>query len=441
MTVCSTKLTAALPRSPRVEVSFDDGRLTQDAGLLLLQRVDAKHGLTAALAEVLHEWRDPRLVTHTIEEMVRSRVFALAQGYEDCNDFAELRDDPMFKACNGRGADGLALPSQPSLSRFEHRALRVQDLEKVQRVLVDHLLRRWRRDGVPASVVLDLDSTDDPTHGQQEFALFNGHYGTHCYQHLFIFTADGDLLWTKLTSGTGNVRSSARDGLAKVVMQLREAFPDIKVTIRADNGFAGPELYDWCEDNGVDYVVNCGTHRSWCEKTSDLMQRAEALYDACPQETTAFVYGDLQHKASTWRTERRIVAKAQRTPLGPDQRFVVTSLQLAPHEVYSFYAGRGQMENWIKDIKLDVRSGRTSTTKFFSNELRLWLAAIAYQLIHELRRVAPTSLRTARIATIRLRLLRVAARVCKSARRLWVRLSNFLPSRDDWIATATTLFA
>ena len=430
-----------MPLSRRVEVTFDDELLSQDAGLLLLQRADARHGLTSALAGLLHEWRDPRFVTHTMEELVRSRVYAIAQGYEDCSDFGELRDDPLFKACNGRGANGAALASQPSLSRFEHRALRVEDLEQVQQVLPNHLLRRWHREGAPKSIVLDLDSTDDPTHGQQQFTMFNGHYGTHCYQQVYVFTADGDLLWVKLLSGTANVRASARDGLAKVVAALREEFPKLAITVRADNGFAGPELYDWCEDYRVDYVVNCGTQRSWCDWTSHLMARAESLHAAGSPEGSAFVYGDFAHRASSWRGERRIVAKAQRTPLGSDQRFVVTSLDAPAHEVYAFYAGRGQMENWIKDFKLDVRSGRTSTTKFFSNEMRLWLHAVAYQLLHELRRVAPEPLRNARLATIRLKLLRVAARVRCTARRLWVRLSAFLPSRDDWIRTAQALLA
>jgi hypothetical protein len=430
-----------MPLTRRVEVTFDDERLSQDAGMLLLQRADAKHGLTAALADTLHEWRDPRFVTHTIEELVRSRVFAIAQGYEDCSDFGDLREDPLFKACNGRGANGAALASQPSLSRFEHRAMRVEDLERVQGVLVGHAIRGWQRTGAPTSLVLDLDSTDDPTHGQQQFSLFNGHYGTHCYQQIYIFTAEGDLLWAKLLSGTGNVRASARDGLSKVVAALRAAFPQLAITVRADNGFAGPELYDWCEDNRVDYVVNCGTQRTWCDRTANLMARAEALYAAGSPELSTYVYGEFAHQASTWRSERRIVAKAQRTPVGGDHRFVVTSLNLAAHEVYDFYAGRGQMENWIKDIKLDVRSGRTSTTKFFSNELRVWLHAIAYQLLHEVRRVAPAPLRTARLSTVRLRLLRVAARVRCTARRLWVRLSAFLPSRDDWVVTAQALLA
>jgi hypothetical protein len=215
----------------------------------------------------------------------------------------------------------------------------------------------------------------------------------------------------------------------------------LALTLRADNGFACPELYDWCEDSRVDYVVNCGTHRSDCEKTSALMERAERLYEAGQPEQSAYAYGEFPHRASTWRSERRIVAKAQRTPLGSDQRFVVTSLSLPAHEVYDFYAGRGQMENRIEELKLDVGSGRTSTTAFFSNELRLLLHAIAYQLVHELRRIAPEPLQRATIGRIRLTLLRVAARVKLSARRLWVRLSVHLPSRDDWIAIARVLLA
>jgi len=308
-------------------VTFDDERLSQDAGPLLLQRADARHGLTAVLSGALHEWRDPRFVSHTIEGPVRRRVYVIAQGYEDCNDLGELRDDPLFKACNERGANSA------SLARSEHRALRVEDLEPVQKVLPRRLLRRWRREDAPKSIVLDLDSTDEPAHGRQQFTMFNGYYGTHCYQQVYVFTADGDLPRVKLLGGTANVRASARDGLAKVVALLREEFPKRAITVRADNGLAGPELYDRCEDNRVGYVVICGTQRTWCERTSHQMMRAESLHAAGSPEGSAFVCGDFAHQASSWRCERHIVAKAKRTPLGSDQRFVVASLDAPAHEV------------------------------------------------------------------------------------------------------------
>lgn len=439
MTECSTQVGFSFPHSPRIRVSFDDGRLTSDAGVLLVRQADQQTGLTAALAGALHEWRNPLLAEHSLHDLVRERVFAIAQGYEDCNDARELRDDPLFKACSDRGADGSALASQPTLSRFEHQSLTDENMKEARLVLVRHLVSRWKRTGAPRRLVLDLDSTDDPTHGQQPFAFFNGYYDTHCYQQLFIYTADGDLLWAKLVSGTANTRLWGLEGLKEVASELRAAFPRLRLTIRADNGFACPDLYDWCEDHGLDYAVNCGTHKVFCDRTAELVKRAETLFSAGGETAPVQVFGEFKHQADSWRQERRVVAKAARTLVGPDQRFIATSLKGAPDQVYGFYGGRGQMENWIKDTKLDVASDRLSCTTFLANELRLLLYAVAYQMLHEIRRVAPEHLRHARLSTLRLRLLRVAGHLKHSARRLCIRISEYFPARDDWLATAAAL--
>jgi len=440
MTDCSTQTTFSFPLSRRIDVSFDAGRLTQDAGLLLLRKLDGRCGLTKAFADTLHEWRDPRFVQHTLHDQVRERVFAIAQGYEDCNDAASLRDDPLFKACADRGADGDALASQPTLSRFEQRAAGFSELEAARGVLVQHFIERCRREGTqPRRLVLDLDSTDDPTHGQQEFATFNGYYDTYCYQQVHLFTGDGDLLFSKLLTGTANVRTWGLEGVKMVVAALRAAFPGVRILLRADNGFATPDLYDWCEDHCVDYIINGGTHAPWCERTSDLVRRAEELFAATDGVAPVQVFGEFEHQAQSWRQPRRVVAKAQRTPIGPDQRFVVTNLRDAAHAVYALYCGRGQMENWIRDLKLDVDADRLSCHRFTANELRMHLHALAYQLLHELRRIVPERLRHVRLDTLRLRLLRVAALVRLSARRLWVRISEHFPGRDDWLATARAI--
>lgn len=440
MTDCSTQLGFSFPRSSRISVTFDEGHLTQDGGLLLLRQVDGRHHLTRRLAGTLREWRDVRFTSHSLHDLVRERVFAIAQGYEDCNDVAELRFDPLFLACCDRGAKGRPLASQPSLSRFERRSLTEEVDDQARSTFVDHFIARCRAEGrVPQRIVLDLDSTDDPTHGQQPLAFFNGHYGRRCYQQVYLFTSDGDLLWAKLASGTGNVRVDGLDAVRAVVGALRKAFPRINLILRADNGFATPALYDWCEDNRVRYVVNCGTHSTLCQRTSHLVRRAEAIFEEADKCAPVQVFGDFEYQAKSWRARRRVVAKAQRTPVGPDQRFVVTNLRDTPAEIYKLYAGRGLMENWIKDIKRGLDAGKLSSTAFLANELRLLLFGVAYQLLHELRRKAPRPLHNARIDTIRLRLLRVAARVKLTARRLWVRFSEQLPARDDWIATARAI--
>jgi hypothetical protein len=420
-------------------VTFDDGHISKDAGVLLLRQLDETMGLTRELARSLAEWRDPRLTVHSLEDMVRERVFGICQGYEDCNDAATLREEPLFKAACDRGADGAALASQPSLSRFENRAAK-GGLEAAKLVLIDHFIRRYKRRCTrPRRLTLDLDTTDDPAHGQQELALFNGYYDTRCYQHLLIHDAEGDLLYCELLPGKGDLRTPARAALSLVVERLRAAFPGLELCLRADNGFACPELYDYCEDNRITYVVNVGTHQKMVDHTIDLQRRAMALFNAANETAPVQVFGEFEYQAKSWRQARRIVAKAAHTLVGPDERLLVTNSPLSPVDVYGLYAGRGQEENWIKDIKRGLKSDRLSCSAFAPNELRLLLFAVSYQLLHELRRRARLKLRSVRLETLRLRYLRVAARVKMTARRLWVRVSETYPWRDDWLYLARAI--
>jgi hypothetical protein len=429
-------------RRQQVTVTFNDGHISNDAGVLLLRQLDDAFGLTRALSHSLLEWRNPLLVEHSLLELVRERVFAIAQGYEDCNDAAMLRKEPLFKAaCDRSTDDDVGLASQPSLSRFENRAGK-GGLELAKHVLLDHFIGRYKRRYTrPRRLTLDLDTTDDPTHGQQEFALFNGYYDGHCYQHLLIHDAEGDLLYCALLPGKGDVRGPALAALRHLVERLRAAFPALELRLRADNGFACPELYDYCEDNRIEYFVNVGTHRKMVEQTEGLQQRAVDLFNAADQTAPVQVFGEFEYQAKSWRQMRRIIAKAAETLVGPDQRMLVTNSHLAPVEVYEFYAGRGQEENWIKDLKRGLKSDRLSCSAFAANELRLLLFGLAYQLLHELRRRACGRLRTMRLDTLRLRLLRVAARVKTTARRLWVRVSETYPWRNDWLRLARSVGA
>ena len=352
-----------------------------------------------------------------------------------------MRKEPLFKAACDRGLDDAALASQPSLSRFENRAAK-GGLGAAKDVLLDHFIGRYKRRFTrPRCLTLDLDTTDDPTHGQQEFALFNGYYDTHCYQQLLIHDAEGDLLYCALLPGKGDVRQTALAALRHVVERLRTAFPRLDLKLRADNGFACPELYDYCEDERIEYFVNVGTHAKMVAHTEELQRRAIAYFNAVGKTAPVQIFGEFEYQAKTWRQVRRIVAKAAHTLIGEDQRLLVTNSKLAPVEVYGFYAGRGQEENWIKDLKRGLKSDRLSCSAFAANELRLLLYCTSYQLLHELRRRARRQLRTVRLDTLRLRLLRVAARVKQTARRLWVRVSEDYAWRDDWLRLARAVGA
>lgn len=418
--------------------TFDAQSITSDAGLLLLRSLDDRLGLTKRLAAALPDTRSGPVV-HSMLDLVRSRVFAIAQGYEDCNDFDALRNEPLFMAVNNRLAGDAPLPSQPTLSRFEN-SLGLEDLVAGRDVLLEHFIARHRREGTrPRELTLDMDSTDDPTHGQQEFASFHTHYGGHILMQFLVHTSDGDLLFAAVSSPKLDLRASAVTFLGRIIKRLRTEWPSLKLRLRADNGFATPALYELCETEKVEYFVNCGTHQVLQAKAVALEAEAVRLHALCEPSATVRVFGEFTHEAKSWGVERRIIAKAQRTPIGPDLRFLVTNSTMAPADAYAEYCLRGQAENFIKDFKLGTAGGRLSCHRFVGNSLRMLLYTVAYQLLHELRRLATGELRVARIDTLRLRVLRVAALVHESARKLWVRMSSSFPGRDEWQRLAFVL--
>lgn len=422
-----------------VHATFDAKCISSDAGVLLLGQLDAKLGLTRRLAEAVREKRRG-LVEHTMAELVSARVLAIAQGYEDCNDFKELRKDPLFQTTVGEV--GRELASQPTLSRFEN-ATTLDDIVATKSVLLEHFIARHRREGTtPKRLTLDVDSTDDETHGQQEFTAFNGFYDSYVYLQLLVTTAEGDLLHVALVPPKLNLRSRAVAAIDEVVTRLREEWPRLELRLRADNGFATPAMYALCEKHDVEYFINAGSHAVFQEAptTVEALAVAEKQYQE-DTSRTVMVYADMKHQAKSWEVERRIVIKAQRTAIGPDTRFLVTNSKLTPKGVYEEYSQRGQAENFIKDFKRGVRGDRLSCHRFVANALRLLLHAVAYQLLHELRRLATDGLRVARLETLRLAVLRVAALVTETARRLRVQMSQAFPHRNEWVQLAAAISA
>lgn len=423
-----------------VRVAFSAGAVTGDAGLPLVKVLDDRLGLTARFAALLSDHRSAD-VRHSLHDLVRSRVYPILHGYEDCNDLTRLRHDPMFKAaCDRLKADD-PLPSQPTLSRFENGAS-PKDVIAGGEVFLEHYIERHQRQHRrPRAITLDMDTTDDPTHGQQELSFFHGYYDCYCYLELLIFSAEGDLLWAELVPSQKVLRPLAALRVAHVVERLRQAWPGIAIKLRADNGFAHPDLYAVCERSGVRYLVNAGNHAVLTTRfeTCMLQLEAERRFVEGGQTETTVVYGEFRYQAQTWDSDRRVVVKVQRTPVGFFLRFLLTDSTLPPMVVYDDYAQRGQQENWIKDIKRALKSDRLSCTRYWANAFRLLLFGLAYQLGHELRRQAPGELRHAQLDTLRLKLLRVPALIEETARRLWLRVSRFYPGRDEWLRTAEAL--
>lgn len=418
--------------------TFDAQYITSDAGLLLLRALDDRLGLTERLADALPDHRSASGY-HSIHDLVRSRILAISQGYEDCNDFGALRHEPLFKAVNDRLSGDAPLASQPTLSRFEN-SFGIEDLVPARRVLLEHFIARHKKAGTkPRELTLDIDSTDDPTHGQQELASFNSHYGGYVYMQLLVYTSDGDLLFASLVPPKMNLRECAVTFLTDIFARLRSEWPAVRLRLRADNGFATPDLYELCETAHVEYLINVGTHLSLQTKAVDLVAKAEQLHAEGDPLETVRVFDEFDYQAKSWSCSRRIIVKAQRTPIGPDLRFLVTNSKASPADVYADYAMRGQAENFIKDFKLGTAGDRLSCHRFPANFLRLLLHALAYQLLHELRRLAAGELRVARIETLRLRVLRVAALVHESARKLWVQMTSSFPGRDAWRHLAGSL--
>jgi hypothetical protein len=443
MTQCSSLSFGFLGRR-QVVSRFDGGRLSSDGGLVLLAEVDRRSGLTKRLAECLRDRRQAAKVRQPLLDVFRQRVYQIACGYEDCNDADALAADPMLKVACGRSPeDGRDLASQPTLSRFEN-SVSPSELYRMSEALIDVFIEGHRQP--PREIVLDLDATDDETHGQQELAFFHGYYDEYCYLPLLVFAqADGGphaLLAAVLRPGNVHAGHGSVTLLKRIVARLREAWPEVGIVVRGDSGEALPEVYDWCEGEAkVDYVIGLA-------RNSRLLNLAEFFIEDAREEyrrTEAKVRHchDLSYAAESWPHERRVVVKAEVSAKGDNPRFVVTSRDdLTAEDLYDFYADRGEVENRIKELKNDLHADRTSCHRFLANQFRLLLHAAAYLLLTLLRRVlAGTELASAQACTLQLRLVKVGVRVEQTARRVWLHLASGYPWASVWSLLGTRVRA
>jgi len=424
-----------LRRQP-VEVDFSGGALSSDGGLLLLAHLDRVLGLTHAVAACCRDPRRKKSIQHPLLDLIRQRVYQIAAGYEDANDATSLRHDPALKVAVGRPPlSGADLASQPTLSRLEAK-IDEDACARVNDVLMSQFLNASRPR--PRTVILDIDTSEHETHGQQELAFYNGFYGSRCYLPRFLFASvpgesDQSLVRAELPDHQEEQTEAVVESLAAVVGAVRERWPGIGVRLRADAGFADPELYSWLEKNAVAYAISISANAVLSRLAAPLCERAKKAA-AASSTGRATVYGRVWYQAESWEKRRRVVVKVTVTPTEQKVRFlVVSSLGRWPKEIYGFYGGRGDSENRIKELKEGVRSDRMSCEAFASNKVRLMLSAVAYVLLQGLRRLArQTEWGRAQVERLRLGLIKIGARVVESVRRVKVELCSSYPWQEAW---------
>jgi hypothetical protein len=426
----------SFPLLARKEIcaQFDGGEMTSDAGLLFLAQADRKLRLTEQLAEEIWDPRDQSRVTHSIQDLLRERIFALCAGYEDANDLDTLKSDPaLLLACGKNVGEGEALASQPTISRLEN-SISSKDLlnlgKALARVVIGQLPPTTRH------VILDVDATADPCHGQQELELFNGYYDAHCYLPLLLHVTAEDgrqrLVSALLRPGTAGASVGLFGMLKRVIAHLRARFPQIGITLRADGGFGNADVLAFCEQQKLSYVLGVPGNKRLKALSAPIAEAVSAQEARLCEDTIA--YTTLSYKASKWHCKHTLACKAETVRGKLNVRYVVHDRKDESAEAtYLFYCGRGDQENRIKELKLDLFSGRTSCHRFFANQFRLLLSAAAYVLFTVLQEaLAESCWAGAQIGTLRLRLIKIGARVVRSCRRIRLHLPTSSPSQRLW---------
>ena len=411
-----------------VVADFTGGRITTDAGALLLREVDNRLGLFDAIDAAIPDPRHPIFIVHPQRAMIAQRITAIALGYEDLNDHQTLRSDPVLQIAAGITPDAdLTLASPPTLCRLENRVDR-KALIKFAEVLVDQFIASHL--DPPEHLILDFDATDDLIHGKQESRFFHGYYDHDCFLPLYVFCGD-ELLTAYLRPSDIDAAKHSRAVLKLLVRKLHAAWPAVKITIRGDSGFCRWRLMRWCDSHGIGYVLGLAKNKVLERAARDEIDGAERQFrhTGGPQR----VFGSLSYAAGSWDRRRRVIVKAEYTAQGPNPRFVVVNVPGDPQELYEdVYCQRGEMENRIKEQQLDLFADRTSCHRFLANQFRLLLSSAAYVLVQALRRtaLAGTELARAQVGTIRLKLFKVAARVVVSVRRVVFHLASSYPYQE-----------
>jgi hypothetical protein len=438
----------------RVVAAFDGGRMTSDAGAMLLSATERVIDLVGRFAGCFADYRAPELIEHEVRTLVGQRVYGIALGYEDLIDHEELRHDPVMAVLAGklaaRRSDCAPVAGKSTLNRLElsrpepTRYHKISyDGAKIESLFVDLFLEAHA--APPQQIVLDLDATDDPLHGHQEERFFHGYYDCYCYLPLYVFCGR-HLLAAKLRPSNIDGSAGAIAEVARVVAQTRGCWPEVRILLRADSGFARETLMAWCENNGVDYLFGLARNSRLVAEIETELQAAAEVSRKTGKPARRFK--DLIWSTrDSWSRERRVIAKAEWTEGEANPRFIVTSLSRAEHEARhlyeKLYCARGDMENRIKECQLDLFADRTSAKTMRANQLRLWFASMAYVLVCALRRVAlqHTQFARASCGTIRLKLLKIGALVRTSVRRIKLAMPSAFPYQAEYRAAHAALAA
>ena len=436
--------------SRRVVAEFSGERLTTEGGALLLRAADRKMGLLRRVVRCFRDARDPQRIEHELSEMLAQRIYGLALGYEDLNDHEQLRNDPLLGVLAGKKDLGEPLAGKSTLNRLELTPVGSPCAERYNKIsyspealdelLVDLFLEA--HPCAPREIVLDLDATDTPLHGRQEARFFHGYYGHYCYLPLYVFCGD-HLLCARLRPSNIDASAGSLEGVQRIVQQIRAQWPKTRILLRADSGFCREELLAWCESNAVDYVFGFARNQRLRRIIGRAMQQAKQEHRRTGKAARVFCEFAYRTKKS-WSRARRVIAKAEQIEGKENPRYLVTSLgqeDWPAQKLYEqLYCARGEMENRIKE-QLSLFADRLSTEALRSNQLRLYFSSLAYVLVEALRRLglAGTEWAEAQVDTIRLRLLKIAAQVRVTARRIWIRFSRAYPWQNVFAAACTAL--
>jgi hypothetical protein len=414
-----------------VVARFDGGHLSSDGGLLVVREIERRLGVAERLAACIVDARDPGRTVHRLAEIIRFRLLAIAAGYEDGNDATSLRTDPLFKMALERLPSGRDLCSQSTISRLENRP-DIGALLRMGHALVDLYCASFRQ--VPKRIVLDVDDTFDAVHGAQQLRLFNAHYDEYGFQPIVVFDGEGRFITALLRPAKRPSGVEIRAFLRRLIRAIRSPWPRIEILLRGDGHYACPEVLDWCEANGVDYVLGLPSTSTLRRHVTRLEASTAARFNAAPSSGKMRRFTEFYDAAGSWSRVRRIAARVEAGPQGTDTRFIVTNLRHGSgRSLYQdLYCQRGQAENHVKAWKAHLAADRTSCTKATANQFRLFLHAGAYWLLWSLRSLMPkrSTWRVAQFDTLRLRLVKLAARVIELKTQIKVHLPTSAPDRS-----------